>query len=102
VIRKDHPLSGLIEAHEARCGIERLRRVIADLEQSDQRKTQPVFEILQWDLSLRDLVADRKLLDRGQFDFYFGRPLIDLLPSMGYRVERTPEGGYVLFKIELR
>ena len=50
-----------------------------------------ILEILQYDIELRHLVAEKGRLDPEMFDFLFGRPLAENVGQFGIRLERQGE-----------
>jgi Fe-S-cluster containining protein len=96
VIPADHPLFELIEAHEQECSIQRFENILNCLADGSERALRPVFEVLQWDLSLRETVVERMDVDPAYLEFLFGRPLKRLLVVHGYQVEETTAGPVLL------
>lgn len=102
VIPDSHPLRGLMQAHGERCTIERLQRALEILESEGPAHSREAFRILQWDLSLRELVTERTDVNPEELNFFFGRPLVNLLPTLGYHVEHTAQAEFILRKIVKR
>jgi Fe-S-cluster containining protein len=73
----------LVEAHEQRCGYERIQRLCAGREGcSASGARRALEELIAYDAELRRLVVARGGLEHGMTDFLFGRPLRKTLPNL--------------------
>ena len=68
----------------------------AELAEENERALEPVVDALAYDTQLRPLLAEKLPLPAEELDFYFGRPLVDVIEMYGVRVERDPDGSYRL------
>lgn len=89
-------LSELIDDHQGRCAYHRLKHFADDL-QGDQKDNalEKILEMIVYDASIRQLVAQKGRLDPEQTDFLFGRPLEHTIRMYGLKVEII-EGRYSL------
>jgi Fe-S-cluster containining protein len=73
----------LVNAHQERCDVERIRRLYipADGPQAGQQARE-LAEMIRYDTELRNLVVSRAGLEAGMTDFLFGRPLQQVLRAM--------------------
>jgi Fe-S-cluster containining protein len=87
----------LIEDHQARCGYEKIKTVIKDLDgPKKDRARKELLEIIQFDAEIRKLVVERGGLDPAMLDFIFGRPLTETLPGYGIKIRQ--EGKKTIIK----
>jgi Fe-S-cluster containining protein len=95
VIHPDEPVAEVVLAHEARCSLARIADAFADLAEGDASAADRIVAALAYDTELRPLMAEKLPLPVDELDFYFGRPLVELVEQFGVRV--VPDGrGYRL------
>jgi Fe-S-cluster containining protein len=77
----------LIVDHEARCGYDRLRDLVAKGTVGKQLKMEAeILEILRYDAHLRTLTVETGGMDAGMLDFIFGRPLAETIGMFDLRL----------------
>jgi Fe-S-cluster containining protein len=87
----------LIGAHDERCSLEKLGAAFGEwYESGSEPAIQQVLDQLRYDTALRSLVQERLGLGEDELEFYFGRPLIQIIRAYGFRVEQDDDGTYHL------
>ncbi|MBM4274651.1 MAG: YkgJ family cysteine cluster protein [Deltaproteobacteria bacterium] len=86
----------LIQAHEERCGVERLAQVLAQVAAGEEEAGDHLFTALHFDHYLREMLVDEWGLSPATTELLLGRPLKSLLRDWGYRATLTPEGVFRL------
>jgi hypothetical protein len=87
----------LIGAHDERCSPAKLGAAFDEWYKSgSEAAIQQILDQLRYDTAMRSLVQQRLALGEGELEFYFGRPLIQIIRAYGFRVERDDEGSYHL------
>jgi len=87
----------LIGAHDERCSAARLGAAFGEWHDSGREAAlEQILDQLRYDTALRSLVQERLGLGEGELEFYFGRPLIQIIRPYGLRVERDGDGTYHL------
>lgn len=78
----------LIGTHEAHCEYAKIRQLAEKRTAGDREASKTLSEILAYDVSLRDVVAEKGGIDREILDLIFGRSLKQTLPDQfGIRVD---------------
>jgi hypothetical protein len=94
-----HPeLWALIAAHEERCSIDRLARLLQDLGEENPAASEALFDMLHFDHYLRQMLLQEWEVPLAALDFLLGRPLPQVLRQFGLKATMTPEG---VFQLEL-
>jgi hypothetical protein len=89
----------LIGAHDERCSAEKLGAAFGAWHESGSEPAiQQILGQLRYDTALRSLVQERLALGERELEFYFGRPLIHIIPAYGFRVKRDDDGTYRLVR----
>jgi Fe-S-cluster containining protein len=94
-----HPeLWALISAHDQRCDIDRLEKLLLDLGQKNEAASEALFDMLHFDHYLRQMLLEEWEISPGALDFLLGRPLTQVLRQFGLKANMTPEG---IFHLDL-
>ncbi len=86
VIGPDEPVAEAIVAHESHCSLALLADAFAELGEGDEGGAERVVDALAYDHQLRILMAEKLPLPVDELDFYFGRPLSQVVEMFGVRV----------------
>ncbi len=86
VVRPDEPVAEAIVAHEARCSVAALTELFKELSEGYEPAVDSIKAALAYDTQLRPLLSEKLPLPADELDFYFGRPLVDLVEMFGVRV----------------
>jgi len=82
----------LVSDHQRRCSYESARRLIRQMNSdrpADARRK--ILEMIQYDIEIRRLVADRGGAGAGMLEFLFGRPMSDTLKAEGLNLKPRPK-----------
>jgi len=93
---EDSTLLGLIEAHEERCGYDRLKALVRDIEKEKDAAVEKILDMLKFDHAMRPFLVKKLDLNPEHIDLMFGRPLIGTIQMFGLRVVRQPDGTFFL------
>jgi Fe-S-cluster containining protein len=93
-------LLGLIEEQEKRCGYAVLHDHVRRISEHGEKAVEKILELLKFDFHLRPFLAQKLELRVEEMDFFFGRPLTETIVMFGLKVERQPDGGFFLTRIE--
>lgn len=88
----------LMEAHEERCGYDKLTALASILEQ-DETARREFLESVEYDRVFRDLVIEKKAALAEELDFLFGRPLLRTIIMFGIDARTAPDGGMTLVQV---
>ena len=91
---RDSQVRDLIQHHDARASFIKLAEHFNAL--ADGGPEEPILDILNFDLYIRDLVVEHSVLDPSTLPFHFGRPMVECLSGFGYRLEGDKDTGLVL------
>lgn len=86
VVAPSEPVAEAIVVHEARCGLGPLADAVAELAEGNPRAVERIVDALAYDTQLRPLLSEKLPLPADELDFYFGRPLIQVVEMYGIRV----------------
>jgi hypothetical protein len=89
-------LLGLIEEQEKRCSYAALCDHVSRISEEGDKAVNRILELLKFDFHLRPFVAQKLGLMIEEMEFFFGRPLTETIVMFGLKVERQPEGGFLL------
>jgi Fe-S-cluster containining protein len=92
-------LLGLIEEQEKRCSYAALSDYVRRISDEGEKAVEKILELLKFDFHLRPFLAEKLGLRREEMDFYFGRPLAETIVMFGLKVEKQPDGGFLLTKL---
>ena len=99
LVRDDEEMLELIRAHDERCSAEKLGAAFGEwYESGSEAAIRQILDQLRYDTALRSLVQERLGLGEQELEFYFGRPLIQIVRAYGFRVERDADGTYRLVR----
>jgi Fe-S-cluster containining protein len=90
------PLWDIINRHEERCSHSEFSRSMTRLAATKGQTVNEVLDLLGYDHHVREFVAERFGLDPTTMSFFFGRPLSECLAPYGLKLERQPDGSYML------
>ena len=93
-------LLGLIEEQERRCSYAALYDHVCRISEEGDKAVDKILELLKFDFHLRPFLAQKLELRIEEMDFFFGRPLTETIVMFGLKVERQPDGGFFLTRIE--
>jgi len=82
----------VIERHDERCSHAELARLMTRLGATKGQTIDEVVGLLQMDHEVRLRAAERFQLAADTLDFFFGRPLREVVSAYGLRVEDQPDG----------
>jgi len=66
--------------------------------ENGEKAVEKILELLKFDFHLRPFLARKFGLRVEGMDFFFGRPLTETIVMFGLKVERQPDGGFLLTK----
>lgn len=93
---QDRNLLRLMEAHEERCGYDRLDRHVRAIERSGERAVEDILGLLKYDHEIRLLTSKRLDLNPDELDLIYGRPLTETIVMFGLKVVREPDNSFFL------
>ncbi|MCA1962022.1 MAG: YkgJ family cysteine cluster protein [Desulfomonile sp.] len=86
----------VIERHDERCSHAELARLMARLGATKGHTIDDVLALLQMDHEVRLRAAERFQLAPDTLDFFFGRPLREVVFVYGLKVEAQPDGTFLV------
>lgn len=92
LVDPDEPVAPALPAHEARCSVLGLAEAFEDAAGGREDAMAAVIGALAWETEMRPLLAERLPLPEEELDFYFGRPLAQVVEQFGVRVVEDGEG----------
>jgi Fe-S-cluster containining protein len=93
-------LLGLIEEQEKRCSYAVLSDHVRQIPGNAEKAVERILELLKFDFHLRPFLAQKLGLRIEEMDFFFGRPLTETIVMFGLKVERQPDGGFLLTSLK--
>jgi len=93
---KNPTLTGLIRAHESKCGYEAMQGHVKRIETEGDKAVEAIIQMLRFDNHLRPYLSQKLDLDLKEIDLIFGRPMTDTIVMFGLHVERRPDGVFYL------
>jgi Fe-S-cluster containining protein len=93
-------LLGLIEEQGKRCSYTALYDHVRRIPEEGERAVERILELLKFDFHLRPFLAQKLGLRIEDMDFFFGRPLTETIVMFGLKVERQPDGGFFLTRLD--
>jgi hypothetical protein len=93
-------LLGLIEEQEKRCSYAALDLQVSRIPSEGDDAVEKILELLKFDHHLRPFLAQKLGLRIEEMDFFFGRPLTHTIVRFGLKVERQPDGGFFLTRLD--
>jgi Fe-S-cluster containining protein len=90
----------IVGRHEQRCSYDELARAMAKLSATEGHSVQEVLDIIGFDHHVREFVVEKFKLDRSLADFFFGRPMAEVLGVYGLKLEVQPDGSFLLSPLE--
>jgi len=95
VVAPDEPVAPALVAHESHCSLVGLAEAFEDVAHGREDGLEVIYGALSYDAEIRSLLAERLPLPEGELEFYFGRPLAQVVRQFG--VDVVPDGdGYRL------
>ena len=77
----------LVEDHQRRCSYEMLKFFIDDLNKDKKDEAlKGIFDIIEYDAQIRELVVQKGYLDPEMTDFIFGRPITKTIRMYGFKI----------------
>ncbi|MBA4393120.1 MAG: hypothetical protein C0407_06175 [Desulfobacca sp.] len=99
LLNPDDPLVPVIEAHAKRCALSKLQEALSKIRMDIRIAQEEAMDILQYDLHLRELFAEKHGIVPENLVFLFGRALVDLIPSFGFGFKQKSDGATILVPI---
>ena len=93
-------LLGLIEEQERRYSYAALGDHVRRIPEEGEKAVERILELLKVDYHLRPFLSQKLGLRMEEMDFFFGRPLTETMRMFGLKVERQPDGGFLLTKLD--
>lgn len=90
----------VIQSHEDRCSHSEFSRSMARLGATSGQTVEGVLDLLRFDHHVREFIAEKFALAPESMDFFFGRPLRDMVELYGLKVEEQPDGCFLLTPVE--
>lgn len=90
----------IVRRHEQRCSHGELARAMAKLSATQGHSVQEVLDILEFDHHVRGFVTEKFKLDPPLTDFFFGRPLTEVIWMYGLKLDVQPDGSFLLMPAE--
>jgi Fe-S-cluster containining protein len=77
----------LVEDHQRRCSYETLKFFIDALNKDEKDEAlKGIFDIIEYDAQIRELVVQKGDLDPEMTDFIFGRPITETIRMYGFKI----------------
>ena len=77
----------LVEDHQRRCSYETLKFFIDALNKDKKDEAlKGIFDIIEYDAQIRELVVQKGYLDPEMTDFIFGRPITETIRMYGFKI----------------
>ncbi len=92
VVDPSEPVAPALVAHESHCSVVGLAEAFEDAAHGRADGVEVVIDALAYDEQLRPLLSEKLPLPAEELEFYFGRPLEQVVQQFGVRVVREPEG----------
>ncbi|MBM3301445.1 MAG: YkgJ family cysteine cluster protein, partial [Deltaproteobacteria bacterium] len=86
----------VIARHEERCSIPDFSRSMARLASTKGQTVGEIIEFLKYDQHVRSFISEKLNLAPETMDFFFGRPLRELVQPYGLKVEEQRDGSFLL------
>ena len=97
---EDGVLLGLIEEQEKRCSYATLYDHVSRIAKDGEKAVEAILELMRFDFHLRPFLSRKLGLRIEEMDFLFGTPLTETIIMFGLKVERQPDGGFFLTKLD--
>ncbi len=91
----DPVITDLIRAHESRVPFRMFFNLLTTIKPDPDVENQ-ILDLINYDLHFRNFVSDRLSLSKEELDFYFGRPLLECIKPLGFKLSGSAEQGYIL------
>ncbi len=96
----DRVVLGLIEKHEQKCAYSDMESLVKRIPSEGERAINGIMEILRFDTELRPFICKKLGVDPSHLDLIFGRPMIETISVFGLKVEREPDGSFLLTTLD--
>lgn len=100
LLKPAEELWNVIRRHEEQCSHDQLSRSMAKLGATSGLTIEQLLEILRFDQHVREFIAEKLNLRPETMDFFFGRPLREIIAVYGLKVEDQPDGSFLVTPIE--
>lgn len=88
LLSKIKDLWNLIEDHQARCSYKKIKGFVRELNTDKRNKAiEGILDIIQYDIHLRPLLAEKAGINPNMIDFLFGRPLTETIKMYDLQVK---------------
>jgi len=102
LFRPIEDLWNVIQHHEEKCSHSELSRSMAKLGATSGQTVEEVLELLRYDHHVREFISKRLGLPLPAMELFFGRPLRQTIEAYGLKVEKQPDGSFLLKPIDER
>lgn len=86
----------IIQKHEERCSFPEFSRAMSRLSATQGQTVEDVMEFLKFDHHVREFLKENFSFPDDTMVFLLGRPLSELLPVYGLKLEHNPDGTFFL------
>lgn len=98
IIKLNNPLRAHLLEHESLFPLPDLKAISQTISRSSKKTIKKLERVCNKDIAHRIRAVDALHLSVPQEMFYFGRPLFELLPPLGFRIKETATGIKLKFK----
>ena len=96
LLSKIKGLWNLIEDHQARCSYKKIKCFVKELNTDKRNKAiEGILDIIQYDIHLRSLLAEKAVINPDMIDFLFGRPLTETIKMYDLQVKHKDDRYYL-------
>lgn len=96
LLSKIKGLWDLIEDHQARCSYKKIKGFVRELNTDKRNKAiEGILDIIQYDIHLRPLLAEKAEINPDMIDFLFGRPLTETIKMYNLQVKHKGDRYYL-------
>lgn len=96
LLNPDDPLISLLESHAGRCAISDLQQALGRIKRGFADAQDEALDILFFDQHLREYLDKEQGISPASQLFLIGRPVLDLIYSFGFRIDKNPDGQTVV------
>ncbi|KJR43518.1 Uncharacterized protein MCHI_000580 [Candidatus Magnetoovum chiemensis] len=84
-------LMDIVNTHDERCSYDKLTRIVLQIREGKDL-VNDVFEIINYDKRIRDIIAEKLGVPVDYIPVLFGRPVVDTIIMYGYKAEEDKDG----------
>ncbi len=95
LVQGNRMLIDIVEMHNDKCSYPVLNHLLERIQSGEDLVTD-VFDVLQFDSSIRQYLQEKIGVPHEYLPLLLGRPLVETIESFGYKVERDEKGHYCL------